>query len=897
MNIRKCILPLVLFLLAVFPASAELELPPSLQVIEAQAFYGDPSVTSVVLPEGIRSIGPEAFAHSGLTEITLPDTLTQIADDAFTGCKRLKVHAPENSYAYSWAVRQGYIQKAEAPASDFEYEEKWYRDGITITGYTGSGGYVIVPEQISGLEVTAIGYKAFTGTDVTGVMLPETVRIVEQEAFHDCTSLGSIMLPSHLDELNNWAFAGCTNLVSVRIPDGVTRIENCLFYGCSQLKQVALPDGITEVGDWVFAGCGSLTGTELPDTVTSLGERSFAWCSSITEMRLPAGIVSIGNNAFDGCSGMERISLPQGLASIGESAFTYCSKLSSIVIPQGISAIPAHAFDNCSALTTVSFPEGLASIGESAFANCRKLPFIAIPQGISAIPAHAFEGCTALKAITLPEGLASIGDYAFSGCTGVLSFSIPVSVTRIGAGAFSSLSSTLIFRESIPAISSDAFSGSSLIMNIPSENAGWDTQADYGAKVIIWQWPGDGQTIPDDTKDPTETLKSTSTNNQNGNNYQDWSTTVKSYLVTNGDGSYTRVEYTGSKVLIEEYSGQNKLVWKKTLTPELPIWGGFFSGDDYNFLVYGQNNEEENDGKEVVRIVKYTKNWNRVAHCSVYGANTIHPFAFGSVRFSQSGDILYVYTCHEMYTTPDGKNHQANMSFEVYIPTMRFTHQNYTIGGEAYEYVSHSLNQLLVVDGSDIVKVDHGDAYPRSIKLMKIQDSAGYLAIGVRTEANMLAIAGETGANFTGVSIGALQASGTRYIVAGNSIDMEHSTTSNQRNIFVSTVPKNAVSDENVHLTWITSHAENSGVSVSTPQMVKISNSRFLLLWSEGSKVKYVFLNGSGKKLTGIYSATGSLSDCQPVIDGDNAVWYVTRDSGMKLYSISLTSPYALTTR
>ena len=89
--------------------------------------------------------------------------------------------------------------------------------------------------------------------------------------------------------------------------------------------------------------------------------------------------------------------------------------------------------------------------------------------------------------------------------------------------------------------------------------------------------------------------------------------------------------------------------------------------------------------------------------------------------------------------------------------------------------------------------------------------------------------------------------------------------------------------------------AEGSSIAVTTPQMVRINDSRFLLIWSEGSNVKYVFPNGNGDKLTDIYSASADLSDCQPVVGDDCVMWYVTRNSAIVMYSISLTAPYALT--
>ena len=96
---------------------------------------------------------------------------------------------------------------------------------------------------------------------------------------------------------------------------------------------------------------------------------------------------------------------------------------------------------------------------------------------------------------------------------------------------------------------------------------------------------------------------------------------------------------------------------------ELPLFGGCYVGDEYNYVVLGQTNGLENDETEVLRIIKYDKDWKRVAYCPVAGINTVIPFNAGSLRMSEADGKLYIHTCHTMYKTSDGLNHQANMTF------------------------------------------------------------------------------------------------------------------------------------------------------------------------------------------------------------------------------------------
>ena len=194
------------------------------------------------------------------------------------------------------------------------------------------------------------------------------------------------------------------------------------------------------------------------------------------------------------------------------------------------------------------------------------------------------------------------------------------------------------------------------------------------------------------------------TDNAGDQNYVNngiWSTTVKSYLMENADGSLTRVEYLRDKngVLVETHRSDGSLTDTKILEAELPLFGGFFEGKEFNFCVYGQNNLDESDACEVLRIVKYSKAWERLQSASIYGANTYIPFDGGSLRMCEAGDSLLIHTCHEMYGKDDGLHHQANMTYRLSVPEMVVYESNYEVKRIEYTgYVSHSFNQFIQAD-------------------------------------------------------------------------------------------------------------------------------------------------------------------------------------------------------
>ena len=518
-------------------------------------------------------------------------------------------------------------------------------------------------------------------------------------------------------------------------------------------------------------------------------------------------------------------------------------------------------------------------------------------------------------ALVIPDTLGgcpvtAIGKFAFSTCSALTHLTIPSTVTEIGERAFFHCSMMLTFTGHAPNFDAYAFNETDIFAVYPSGDKTWTEEKRIDG--VTWLESG-SKPGADTAKDSSETLSSLKSNNAQQQNYslgwtgQCWSQPVNSYLYAEGD-VLTRVEYHmendySSSVSVEQYDAAGKLQWKKTIQTELPIWGGFYAGKDYNFLVYGQSNPKESDSVEVFRVVRYTKNWHRVDDARIYGANTYEPFNGGSLRMAQSGDFLYVHTAHQMYHSSDGWNHQKNISFDVYIPTMT------VIAASSGGFVSHSFNQFVIADGADVVQLDHGDASPRALKVTRFTGAAGTPRGNYAQSSEVFPIYGKSGENWTGVQVGGFEASDTHYLIAGTSTEQKENG-SKVRNLFIGATTKSKLGQSgDTAIRWLTSYKPNSDgsfpVYVSNPQLVKISDHRFLLLWIEakdslqsvkGSTLHYVFLNGKGEKDGKVYSvAEIPLSDCRPIVVGNSVVWYVTTSREPIFFRIDLSAPDSLT--
>lgn len=378
--------------------------------------------------------------------------------------------------------------------------------------------------------------------------------------------------------------------------------------------------------------------------------------------------------------------------------------------------------------------------------------------------------------------------------------------------------------------------------------------------------------------------------NVDSNNYSFyWATPTESYLCNRTNG-YMRVQNLGeSGVLVEYYDKSFNLTGTKKIKQELPIFGAFYETSANYYIISGQKNLSQSNTVECYRITKYDKNWKRLSSVGLSNCNTYIPFDGGTCRIAKVGKYLILHTSHAMYKTSDGYHHQANITIQVDTSAMKITDAFYDVMNTNVGYVSHSFNQFIAADGNKIVTLDHGDANPRSLALLKYQADvskgtfqADYFNSPCRYY-SMLDIPGATGDNYTGVTVGGFEVSSKAYITVGTKIDFNNS--SSVPNIFVSTLKKNG---KTATVKMITN--EKSG-DIGTPHLVKVATDKYILLWTKGTKVYYTFLDAYGNKTGKIYSMTGEISDCVPIVSSGKLVWYTWNKEKVNFYEINISSP------
>lgn len=369
-----------------------------------------------------------------------------------------------------------------------------------------------------------------------------------------------------------------------------------------------------------------------------------------------------------------------------------------------------------------------------------------------------------------------------------------------------------------------------------------------------------------------------------------YGTPQTAYLTPLKNGNYERVEYIGKKLIREVYDSSFKLLSTSKIPFELSIWGGYFSGKDYNFVLFGQKNTKESDKQEVYRIVKYDKKWKRLGACSIKGANTYIPFDAGGADMTETNGKLYIHTCHEMYKSDDNIHHQANCTFVVNEKNLNVVDSYYDVMNMSYGYVSHSFSQKIATDGSYIYRADLGDAYPRGIAFTvtdvnkKINEPEIYGSI--------IDIPGYEGDNYTGFTLDALKLSEDYYMVAGTGIK---SYSDSVENVYINSGFKD---DPEVDAVWITNYNNSSKIQVHCPKLISLNNTQFLLMWEEENtkteqyETKMILLNEDGQRASTIYSSKVPLSQCDPVLNNNGMVtWYITKEGTPVFVEIN---PYQL---
>ena len=412
-----------------------------------QVFNGNSSITTfdeLQYFTGLTNINDEAFRDcSGLTSVTIPNSVTSIGQETFEGCSSLtsvKVNweTPLSIGESTFSNRSNatlYIPggcKAAYEAADYWKEFKEIIE-MEITFADANVKAICVANwdtdgdgELSGAEaaaVTSLG-QVFKGnssiTTFDELQYFTGLTTINDEAFRDCSSLTSVVIPNSVTSIGSYAFQGCSSMTSVTIPNSVTGFGWESFAECSALTSVTIPNSVTNLGQLTFQFCSGLTSVTIPNSVTSIGGYVFYCCSSLTDVTIPNSVTSIGPWEFAGCSSLTNIDIPNSVTSIGNNAFNGCSNLRNVNIPNSVTVIAFEAFMNCSNLTSVTIPNSVtrieenARIEEYAFAHCGKIEDVyCLAETVPSINESVFENSNIENAtLHVPDG--SFWNYASS---------------------------------------------------------------------------------------------------------------------------------------------------------------------------------------------------------------------------------------------------------------------------------------------------------------------------------------------------------------------------------------------------------------------------------------------------------------------------------------------------
>lgn len=315
-------------------------------------------------------------------------------------------------------------------------------------------GDLVIPAVHDGLPVKVVG-NFDQCSDITSIVIPNTVETIQNYAFQCCKSLVSVSLSEGLQTIGNFAFSHCTSLTSITVPDSVTSLGMLAFTECSNLKTANIGCNVDEFDD-TFYLCDSLEKLTVPfigKTRTSdryLGYLFMAHEYIFNNAYVPASLKelvvencdSIDNHALYGCDSIESLTLPfiggsptenqylgyiYGATSIDDNGTTVPSKLKTIKLASTCTSIPDKAFVDCATLENVDIAESVTSIGWRSFCGCKAIESIVVPASVTKIGNSAFKSMNSLLSVTILGDNVTIGLSVFAGSGNLQSIRIPES--------------------------------------------------------------------------------------------------------------------------------------------------------------------------------------------------------------------------------------------------------------------------------------------------------------------------------------------------------------------------------------------------------------------------------------------------------------------------------------
>lgn len=436
-----------------FSSCVELQrvvLPNSLRSIGNEAFRSCYLLEDITIPAGVVSIGNEAFALcSHIISFDIPQSVTQIGEKAFEGI--INISYPGNAQGAPWGARLMNV---------YTEGDLIYKDA-TKTKLESCNPHVtevIVPETVK-----SVNPDAFMGcAELTSVSIGlgyKSIKSISDKLFRNCPKLSHVVLGESITKLGVGAFNRgggkmyenglAKNLQSITLPASLKEVGWHGFYGVSTLKEVHISDlaafcnvNFAEDGNplnhahHLFLGDEEIHDLVIPEGVTRIQKRLFFGCADFTSVTIPDTVTEIGVEAFKGCAGLKTVVIPDSVTKIGKEAFD-----STINLVYHGSAVWEEEDLWWGARSLNGYIENdlvYDSEQKTAILGCldKSISEVVLPASLSRIGPKSLQGCANLKFITIPDGIEDIEPYAFADCTNLTSINLPDSIKVFAPYAF-----------------------------------------------------------------------------------------------------------------------------------------------------------------------------------------------------------------------------------------------------------------------------------------------------------------------------------------------------------------------------------------------------------------------------------------------------------------------------
>ncbi len=257
-----------------------LVIPNSVTSIGDETFFGCSSLASLVIPDGVTSIGNGAFAYCGsLKNLVLPKSVVSIKGNLF--CKwngEVKCLSP--NFIFEDGVLFNKDKSTIISFRDKDITSYVIPDYVTSIGGDAFSGCESLTSLVIPDSVVSIGDGAFSHCEsLKNIVLPNSITGIGFCVFQHCHSLTSIVIPDSVTCIGNRAFEYCFSLNSLVLSKSLTSIGDWAFNTAESLKSLVIPDSVTSIGDYAFSGCRSLKSIVIPDGVVSIEKDAFRDCN------------------------------------------------------------------------------------------------------------------------------------------------------------------------------------------------------------------------------------------------------------------------------------------------------------------------------------------------------------------------------------------------------------------------------------------------------------------------------------------------------------------------------------------------------------------------------------------------------------------------------------------